>query len=69
MNALDPRTCPLCGGDNQCAMASGKAPESCWCVSVEIAPTVLQRLPADAIGKVCICGACVGADREHASAG
>ncbi len=69
MNALDPRTCPLCGGDNHCAMASGQVPERCWCVSLEIDPAVLQRLPAEAVGKVCICRACAGADGERASAG
>ncbi len=59
------RTCPLCGGDNRCAMASGEDPANCWCVEIAIDPAVLQRLPAQAVGKVCICRACAESGGEQ----
>lgn len=60
MTAPDPlaKTCPLCGADNQCAMANGKPPESCWCQSVQIDPEALARVPEASRNKHCICQAC-----------
>lgn len=54
--------CPLCGGDNDCAMANELAPESCWCVSIAIAPEILAAVPSDAVGKRCICPRCARAE-------
>jgi hypothetical protein len=65
MNAVNQRTCPLCGGDNQCAIASGSDPRDCWCREAAIDTAVLARLPAEAVGKVCICPACAGTGGEH----
>jgi hypothetical protein len=59
----DPSRCPLCGGDNRCAMelerATGLPQDPCWCVNASFAPDLLARLPAEAEGKACICAACV----------
>ena len=59
----DPTRCPLCGGDNRCAMelarASGEAQPPCWCVDTRFPPDLLQRLPPEAAGQACICAACV----------
>ncbi|MBT9513928.1 MAG: cysteine-rich CWC family protein [Acidovorax sp.] len=50
--------CPLCGGPNQCAMAAGLPPESCWCMTQPIAPAALAAVPEAQRGQVCICAAC-----------
>ncbi len=54
----DTTRCPLCGEPNQCAMAAGKDPETCWCMSEAIDPQILARIPPEAQGKVCICQRC-----------
>lgn len=62
-SSLDPSRCPLCGGDNRCAMelekATGKAQAPCWCVSARFPPDLLARLPAEAKGQACICAKCL----------
>lgn len=59
----DPTRCPLCGGDNRCAMeterATGQPQPPCWCTTAKFPPDLLARLPAEAAGKACICGACL----------
>ncbi|MBP6701417.1 MAG: cysteine-rich CWC family protein [Halioglobus sp.] len=52
------KTCPLCGGDNQCAIAAGRPGETCWCVSATIGAAALAAIPAESVGKRCICPAC-----------
>tara|TARA_R110001592_G_scaffold363371_1_gene685705 strand:+ start:325858 stop:326073 length:216 start_codon:yes stop_codon:yes gene_type:complete len=52
------KTCPLCGGENQCAMASGDDGRACWCQAVIIDAAALARIPADSVGKRCLCPAC-----------
>lgn len=60
---LDPGRCPLCGGDNRCAMelqkATGQAQPPCWCVSQTFSAELLASLAEAAQGKACICGACL----------
>ncbi|MEM6853964.1 MAG: cysteine-rich CWC family protein [Planctomycetota bacterium] len=51
--------CPLCGGTNGCAIADGRDPKSCWCMSVTVPADLLEQLPAEAVGKRCICAACI----------
>lgn len=55
--------CPLCGGDNRCAMeierATGVPQGPCWCVGATFEPDLLARLPDPARGQACICSACV----------
>lgn len=59
----DPGRCPLCGGDNRCAMEiqreTGEPQPPCWCSSQSFGPELLARLPREAEGKACICAACV----------
>lgn len=61
----DASRCPLCGGDNRCAMelqrATGQQQGPCWCVSQTFSAELLARLPADAQGKACICARCLSA--------
>ncbi|MEX1167950.1 MAG: cysteine-rich CWC family protein [Hydrogenophaga sp.] len=59
----DATRCPLCHGDNRCAMererATGLPQEICWCVVETFPPALMAALPAEAAGKACICAACV----------
>jgi hypothetical protein len=59
----DPARCPLCGGDNRCAMeieqATGQTQPPCWCVTQTIPAGLLERLPAEARGTACVCARCV----------
>lgn len=61
----DPTRCPLCGGDNRCAMEvereTGLSQAPCWCTSQRFSAELLARLPGEARGKACICGACLTA--------
>ena len=50
-------TCPLCGGDNRCAVAAGRSHESCWCWTATMDPTALARA-ADYADSQCLCAAC-----------
>jgi hypothetical protein len=54
----DTSKCPLCGRDNDCAVAAGRDVGSCWCMTASINPTALGSIPAEARGKVCICARC-----------
>jgi Cysteine-rich CWC len=54
----DPARCPLCGKENQCALARGCPSTPCWCADVAIAAAVLASIPAEARGKACICRDC-----------
>jgi hypothetical protein len=58
VEAPDPSRCPLCGTPNGCAMAAGSDAEACWCMSVELAGGVLERVPEAARDKACVCAAC-----------
>lgn len=59
----DPTRCPLCGGDNRCAMEvereTGLTQPPCWCTTQRFSAELLARLPAEAQGKACICGRCL----------
>jgi hypothetical protein len=61
----DPTLCPLCGGDNRCAMeiqrATGVKQAPCWCTSLTFSAELLDRLPEAARGQACICGNCLAA--------
>ncbi|AOS81915.1 hypothetical protein Q5W_24685 [Hydrogenophaga sp. PBC] len=60
---IDTTRCPLCGGDNRCAVeiekAPGKPQPPCWCVSEPFTPELLARIPEAARRTACICPACV----------
>ncbi len=59
---IDATRCPLCGGDNRCAMevehATGQPQPPCWCVSADFPPDLLARLPEQARGLACVCARC-----------
>lgn len=50
-------TCPLCGADNQCAVAAGQPAESCWCLGVQMEGEALEKAKAITAAQ-CVCPAC-----------
>ena len=60
---IGPSTCPICGETNQCAQeiakATGKPPETCWCMTATFSSELLDRVPEEAKNKACICEKCV----------
>jgi len=60
----DVSNCPLCGMPNDCAVAAGRDPDSCWCMTATMSPGALASIPAEAKGKVCICGRCANGARS-----
>jgi len=61
--AVDPARCPLCDGENACAMAADPDAEHCWCFDATFAPKTLERVPAEARGIACVCAPCAKGDR------
>lgn len=49
------KICPLCGKDNNCQHGQG----GCWCDTVVIPRYILDMVPDDKKGKVCICKSCI----------
>jgi len=56
--AVDPSRCPLCGASNACGGEAGVA--SCWCRDLKIPAEVLDRIPAAARDRACVCERCAG---------
>ena len=57
-----PQNCPLCGGPNGCAVAAGGPTDAaCWCAQEAFPPSLLQDLPPETRGRVCICRRCAQA--------
>ncbi|WP_448254995.1 cysteine-rich CWC family protein [Ottowia oryzae] len=69
---IDATRCPLCGGPNGCAMApAGADPQAaaaCWCMAASFPPALLEKVPAAARRRACICARCAAqaAAREGA---
>ncbi|MBX9937374.1 MAG: cysteine-rich CWC family protein [Burkholderiaceae bacterium] len=51
-------SCPLCGQPNQCAVALGRRPQSCWCMNTPVSLLALALLPEQERGQRCICPTC-----------
>ncbi|ANE48710.1 hypothetical protein SY83_03755 [Paenibacillus swuensis] len=51
------RICPLCSQDNKCEVESGA--ESCWCMREKFPEELMEQVPPDQNGKVCICEKCL----------
>ena len=61
----DENKCPLCGQSNDCAVAAGRDPDSCWCMTATMSPSALVSIPAEAQGKICICAQCADDSRSE----
>jgi len=59
---VDSSRCPLCGGDNRCAMAAADGDASrcatCWCRDVTFDERALARVPDELRGRACLCRSC-----------
>ncbi|MBB5016804.1 hypothetical protein HNQ59_000066 [Chitinivorax tropicus] len=51
--------CPACGKANQCAMALGKSPASCWCMTVSLHPALCAGLKVQFPVEACLCEDCL----------
>ena len=62
---VDPRRCPLCGGDNTCALAAGAS--TCWCFETPIPAELIAQVPANLKDLACICPACAAGSTPAAT--
>jgi len=54
--------CPLCGGQNSCALAgSGNSDAECWCREAVISPAAIARVPEAQRNVACLCANCAAA--------
>lgn len=58
MQTANPQHCPLCDSDNRCAVAAGKAPSDCWCMTTEISDSAKQAAARLGDRQRCICPRC-----------
>ena len=56
MTLLDPATCVLCAGANDCAFAAGKS--QCWSFEVEMSEEACSRALELVGERTCICRRC-----------
>ncbi|WP_081470113.1 cysteine-rich CWC family protein [Acidovorax delafieldii] len=62
--SVDTHRCPLCGQANQCATVAGAPPETCWCMTAQVSPAALARVPPALRGATCLCPACAAPQPE-----
>lgn len=56
----NPERCPLCGGPNNCQLATLSAQQGpCWCLQMEVPPALVARVPAELKDCTCICRRCI----------
>ncbi|TRX75905.1 cysteine-rich CWC family protein [Pseudomonas mangiferae] len=56
---VDPCRCPLCGLSNRCTQADpARRDQPCWCFETTVSPEALERVPADARNRACLCPRC-----------
>ncbi|WP_306416477.1 MULTISPECIES: cysteine-rich CWC family protein [Paenibacillus] len=56
---INPKICPLCGNDNQCAYQAGRPPQECWCMNISVPKALLEKIPSELRRKACVCKRCV----------
>jgi hypothetical protein len=64
---IDTTKCPLCGGPNQCALAADPTATECWCDDKKFPRELLEKIPAKAVRRACICPKCL--ERYQATGG
>ena len=52
--------CPLCGVENDCAVAAGRSVSACWCSGERIPADLVERISPERRGEACICSTCAG---------
>lgn len=58
---MEKAICPICHEPNGCHRENGLDPDTCWCNTLIIDPKVFELVPPEALGKACICPACLAA--------
>jgi len=55
------RFCPVCGGENLCAIANGKPAETCWCMSYDFNDKLREKIRSHekTDGTACVCRNCL----------
>ncbi|HEY4543018.1 MAG TPA: cysteine-rich CWC family protein [Tissierellaceae bacterium] len=48
------RICPICGKDNGCIIGN----KDCWCTTFDFPEGLIEKVPVEKRGKVCICKDC-----------
>jgi len=59
ISEVDPAKCPLCGEPNACARVLCHNQCECWCARQSFPRELLDRVPAEAKDRACICAACL----------
>ncbi|MBQ0721495.1 MAG: cysteine-rich CWC family protein [Gammaproteobacteria bacterium] len=56
---MNKTNCPLCRQANHCGQEKNQT--QCWCKAedIQFPAQLIQQLPADQVGKSCICKACL----------
>jgi hypothetical protein len=60
--------CPLCGENNSCAAALGKPENTCWCVTEQFPPDLLEHPTLAAARDRCVCANCLDKARRQQDA-
>ncbi|MBW2940264.1 cysteine-rich CWC family protein [Zhongshania aquimaris] len=55
---FNPALCPLCEQANQCAVAAGEDPSSCWCMYTVISENAKRTANQQGDSKRCLCKQC-----------
>lgn len=64
---LDPSRCPLCGQPNRCTQGSpATRDQPCWCFQATLSAEALERVPAEARDRACLCPRCAAGRAEVA---
>ncbi|WP_432757884.1 cysteine-rich CWC family protein [Spongiibacter taiwanensis] len=50
--------CPLCQGQNHCAIAAGLPAGNCWCMDTPISPAAREAAHLHGEGDRCLCSRC-----------
>jgi Cysteine-rich CWC len=64
LGMIDEQYCPLCKGENGCAMAAGQSVSACWCYGARVPRSVLDQVPPERRGAVCVCARCAAEGME-----
>lgn len=65
--STNPDLCPICGGDNGCALRRNKPIEQCWCTKAVFTEAMFREIPEEKRRQSCICRPCV--DRIGSASG
>ena len=62
LESVNPSTCPLCGGTNDCGLCTPNIHAGrCWCEAESIPAALIARVPPALRGRACICRDCITA--------